>query len=140
MLNIISFSALNIVGEKDMQCAVCTANVEDFHLKSFNTKEAISRSVKSDVMDSLLPSAFDVNPFLVPPTNLAIPRSSTPVGFAGPAARGKDSVVLRIDNVPWVCFNWADPLSMLTPIVGHYSPHDRQLVEATYRPCSRLAR
>jgi hypothetical protein len=105
MLSFISFSALNIVGEKDMQCAVCKANVENFHLKSFNTKEAIPRSVKMDVVDSLLPSAFDVNPFLVPPTNPAIPRSSTPVGFTSSTTRGKDSVVLRIDNVPWVCLD-----------------------------------
>ncbi|KAF9652286.1 hypothetical protein BDM02DRAFT_3089366 [Thelephora ganbajun] len=94
-------SALNIVGEKDMQCAVCKANVENFHLKSFNAKEATPRPAKTDIMDSLLPSAFDVNPFFVPPTNPAIPRSSTPVGFVSPTARGKDSVVLRIDNVPW---------------------------------------
>ena len=88
-----------------MQCAVCKANVGNFHLKSFNTKEAAPRTVKTDVMDSLLPSAFDVNPFLVPPIIPAIPRSSTPVGFTSSTARGKDSVVLRIDNVPWVCLN-----------------------------------
>ena len=85
-----------------MQCAVCNANVENFHLKSFNAKEATSRSIKPDVAESLLPSAFDVNPFLVPPTNPALPRSSTPVGFASPIARSRDSLVLRIDNVPWV--------------------------------------
>ena len=86
-----------------MQCAVCKANVGDFRLKSFNTKEAAPRPPKTDITESLLPSAFDINPFFVPPTNPAIPRSSTPVGFAGPTARGKDPVVLRIDNVPWVC-------------------------------------
>lgn len=97
-----------------MQCAVCRANVANFHLKSFNAKETAPRPAKSDVTDYLLPSAFDVNPFLVPPTNLAIPRSSTPVGFANSTPRGKDSLVLRIDNVPWVCLNWTVPFSMLT--------------------------
>lgn len=139
-MNIISFSALNIVGEKDMQCAVCKANVENFHLKSFNTKETTARLVKTDVTDSLLPSAFDVNPFLVPPINPTIPRSSTPLGLTSSTARAKDSVVLRIDNVPWVCFNQTSPLSTLTPIAGYYSPYDRQLAEATRRPCSCLAR
>jgi len=88
-----------------MQCAVCKANVENFHLKSFNAKEVTPRPVKTDMADSLLPSVFDVNPFFVPPTNPVIPRSSTPVGFSSPTARGKDLVVLRIDNVPWVCLN-----------------------------------
>ena len=91
-----------------MQCAVCKANVENFHLKSFSAKEATPHPAKTDIMDSLLPSAFDINPFFVPPTNPAIPRSSTPVGFVSPVARGKDLVVLRIDNVPWVCRNLAD--------------------------------
>ena len=86
-----------------MQCAVCKANVGDFRLKSFNTKEAAPRPAKTDITESLLPSAFDINPFFVPPANPTIPRSSTPVGFAGPTTRGKDPVVLRIDNVPWVC-------------------------------------
>jgi len=123
-----------------MQCAVCKINVENFHLKSFNAKETAPRPVKADGMDSLLPSAFDVNPFLVTPTNPAIPRSSTPVGFPTPTARGKDPVVLRIDNVPWVCLSWADLFSMLTRIAGYYSPHDRQLVEATCHPCPRPTR
>lgn len=92
-----------------MQCAVCKTNVANFHLK--NTKEATPRPAKTDAMDSLLPSAFDVNPFFVPPTNPVIPRSSTPVGFASPTARGKDSVVLRIDNVPWVRLSWVEPFS-----------------------------
>ena len=140
ILNTASFSALNIVGEKDMQCAVCKANVENFHLKSFSAKEPTPRPVKTDLTDSLLPSAFDINPFFVPPTNPAIPRSSTPVGFASPTARGKDLVVLRIDNVPWVCRNWADPFLALTEVTGYYSPYDCQLVEATCRSCSRVAR
>ena len=122
-----------------MQCAVCKANVGDFRLKSFNAKEAAPRPVKTDILESLLPSAFDVNPFFVPPTNATIPRSSTPVEFAGPTVRGKDPVVLRIDNVPWVCCHWIDLSSVLTETAGYYSPHDRQLVEATCRPCSRLA-
>lgn len=97
-----------------MQCAVCKANVENFHLKSFNIKEMVPRSAKADVADGLLPSAFDVNPFLVPPTNPAVPRSSTPVGFASPVARGKDPLVLRIDNVPWVRLDSTVPFSILT--------------------------
>ena len=96
-----------------MQCAVCKANVENFHLKSFNANETLPRSAKTDVTDSLLPSAFDVNPFLVPPTNPVIPRSSTPVRFATPAARGKDPLVLRIDNVPWVRLNSTDSFLIL---------------------------
>jgi len=123
-----------------MQCAVCKANVENFHLKSFNTKETSTRFVKAELTDSLLPSAFDVNPFLVPPTNPAIPRSSTPLGFTSSTTRPKDSVVLRIDNVPSVSLDWAKSLLVLTPIAGHQSPYNHHLVEATFHKRPRLAR
>ena len=122
-----------------MQCAVCNANVENFHLKSFNAKETAPRAAKTDVTDGLLPSAFDINPFLVP-TNPAIPRSSTPVGFTGSATRGKDLLVLRIDNVPWVCLSWTVYCLMFTQIIGHYSTHDCQLVEAARCLCPCLTR
>ena len=122
-----------------MQCAVCKANVENFHLKSFNVKEAVPRSAQANATDSLLPSAFDVNPFLVPPTNLAVPRSSTPVGFTCPTARGRDPPVLRIDNVPWVCPYSIDLSSVLTQIKGHHPSHDHRVAEAARYPCSRLA-
>ncbi|EMD31900.1 hypothetical protein CERSUDRAFT_119204 [Gelatoporia subvermispora B] len=123
-------SALNIVGEKDMECAVCKAKVDDFQLRksSFPAGAAATEVAKpfqpsvdqGAFMDdagfdsgiSLLPSAFDGN-MCIDMSGFGDPAeffdraqgASTPV--AGVRARRSfgstpdESVVLRIDNVPW---------------------------------------
>lgn len=144
-------SALNIVGEKDMECAVCKQSVADFKLvmsgskggaqpsgargaeqtmpsedimidqsdlsaKSFmDPRFASSSGSSSDGFDAgsdhgTLQSAFEFG------LDLGEIRASTPkmeqvvdhaersgVSRRAPH-RNEDNVVLRIDNVPWVCF------------------------------------
>jgi hypothetical protein len=113
-------SALNIVGEKDMACAVCQIGVEDFQLQGASstppsltkasTREAMRPSAESSPKRSsggmLLPSAFD--PAESPFGYFDEARTSlTPVPglghHQGSINRG-ENVVLRIDNVPWVRF------------------------------------
>ncbi|EIW77199.1 hypothetical protein CONPUDRAFT_157462 [Coniophora puteana RWD-64-598 SS2] len=94
-------SAINIVGEKDMQCAVCKNRVVDFNLQA-NKGSGPRRTSPSSPLQSrqvnhqhtpLLPSVFESN--LGPVT--------TPFQCCTPAPirRGSERVVLRIDNVPW---------------------------------------
>jgi hypothetical protein len=103
------YSALNIVGEKDMECAVCKAGVDDFNLKSLpenSTPHSVSQINRSliETSGALLPSAFDNNPFVVqsPPIFERAQRTSTPLMDDLFIARPKEPPVLRIDNVPWV--------------------------------------
>jgi hypothetical protein len=93
-------SALNIVGEKDMACAVCDASVKNFHLQAVASPplHSVAASVKKKT-GTLLPSAFDNTNIMMDEFSEYI-RSSTPVCRSG---RDRDNVVLRIDNVPWVC-------------------------------------
>ncbi|KAH9922550.1 hypothetical protein B0H21DRAFT_766100 [Amylocystis lapponica] len=88
-------SALNIVGEKDMECAVCKAKVDDFKLhkmpvpdaaKTMPSREERSFAEEFDSGIALLPSAFEAE------------GASTPVARR---AADDERVVLRIDNVPW---------------------------------------
>ncbi|OCH93331.1 hypothetical protein OBBRIDRAFT_725078 [Obba rivulosa] len=121
-------SALNIVGEKDMECAVCKAKVDDFRLRKTtaaavptveDAKTFLSAADSGAYMDEvgfdsgicLLPSAFDGNVSI----DMAgfdhaeffdrAQGASTPVAGAraGRAAypNRDERVVLRIDNVPW---------------------------------------
>ena len=115
-------SALNIVGEKDMQCAVCNRKVADFKLVSIRkpageglsiphhpsplaASPVIAKSFGGGPDFGNLPSqdldgAFD---FGFDPSDI---RASTPKlehqASRGVTASGSQSVVLRIDNVPWV--------------------------------------
>lgn len=123
-------SALNIVGEKDMECAVCKAKVDNFQLRkppqgSFGnglhqTAPHTSAGGRSHgdlrVLDDdggLLPSAFDGGALRGAGSGEELEDfmdraqgASTPVA----AARGTfddeeghlERPVLRIDNVPWV--------------------------------------
>ncbi|RXW19467.1 hypothetical protein EST38_g6393 [Candolleomyces aberdarensis] len=112
-------SALNIVGEKDMQCAVCNNKVADFklvtvkkpasdgHLKTdqpaslprspqptFNTftESTASQFGQSQDLDSAFEFGFD-------PSDI---RASTPKLEHQSGRQGlKQNAVLRIDNVPW---------------------------------------
>jgi hypothetical protein len=103
-------SALNIVGEKDMECAVCKAGVENFHLKSASECSSPITPARPkfsgvETANVLLPSAFDINPFLVQEPQFfgRIQGTSTPIAFDSQSLpRVKEAIVLRIDNVPWV--------------------------------------
>ncbi|RDX54593.1 hypothetical protein OH76DRAFT_1397941 [Lentinus brumalis] len=119
-------SALNIVGEKDMECAMCHAKVDDFTLcksgpevgapataesKLQRIIEECSEIEEFDSGIGLLPSGYagnglvDVN--LFDEDELFMDRAqgaSTPVAshhtfFTG--GKPAERVVLRIDNVPW---------------------------------------
>lgn len=144
--------ALNIVGEKDMECCVCGGGVDDFRLvpvtsiTSVETKveEKSSTEGKADVPagsggegdrqgakgeqkgeaengeegkeklimgGDLLPSAIEFfegararsSP---PPTKvgrISGGSAATEGGNGGIGGKRRENVVLRIDNVPWVC-------------------------------------
>ncbi|KAI0711264.1 hypothetical protein C8Q76DRAFT_735768 [Earliella scabrosa] len=119
-------SALNIVGEKDMECAMCHAKVDDFSLcktgpdtAPVNTESKLQRIIEEcneiEEFDSgigLLPCAFsgksvgDVAMF--DEDELFMDRAqgaSTPVASHASASfapsKASERVVLRIDNVPW---------------------------------------
>ncbi|KAH0834794.1 hypothetical protein J3R83DRAFT_10395 [Lanmaoa asiatica] len=117
-------SALNIVGEKDIHCAVCKTFVNDFELQTASDDDASAstvsqrrRPVVSDITSSplqqrsvrgepaFLPSTFDPSPLpslmsTISLRNPQMPHSST---FSiAPQAQRTENVVLRIDNVPWV--------------------------------------
>ena len=141
-------SALNIVGEKDMECAVCKLAVEDFHLqgsadffqsasttsgiktthpvvgnpdmsgKSFldalvsPTVSPLRRGTRSNLSEGglrLLPSAFDAHGLGVNNRDEFFDGArgaSTPVPGRQDFVTVKENVVLRVDNVPWVCYNF----------------------------------
>ena len=97
--------ALNIIGEKDMTCAVCEEPVQDFKLlsplKDFVVEEGVDVESKEDVM-RLLPSAFSA----ISPRNSDKASTASPVSEVSRtqdnSASNTELAVLRIDNVPWV--------------------------------------
>ncbi|KAI0264752.1 hypothetical protein BC834DRAFT_882434 [Gloeopeniophorella convolvens] len=97
-------SALNIVGEKDMECAVCKTGVANFHLK--NTGSKVSGVPTAGTPRIRLPPAtldgFG-NDNLVNEFNFFdLQGSSTPNRSDRlHILRDDESPVLRIDNVPW---------------------------------------
>lgn len=117
-------SALNIVGEKDIHCAVCKMFVNDFELQTASDDDASASTVSQrrflvapDIASSplqqrsvrgepaLLPSTFEPNPLpslmsTIPLCNPQMHHLST-FAIAAQAQRA-ENVVLRIDNVPWV--------------------------------------
>lgn len=101
-------SALNIVGEKDMECAVCNAKVDDFKLQNFGGIPAkdTAKPKPQRVNEGAYNQAYA---FMEHGFDDFIDRAqgaSTPIAGSRSSRRksGKadDSVVLRIDNVPWV--------------------------------------
>ncbi|KAF9068892.1 hypothetical protein BDP27DRAFT_1421523 [Rhodocollybia butyracea] len=118
-------SALNIVGEKDMECAGCRAKVADFKLVSItaedDTEEGASLNKKQ--VDNLFPvetpEAFDLGmaesdffsdggmrASTPPPKTKGMRRSSGLSSMANATSTSNrekdcDPIVLRIDNVPW---------------------------------------
>ena len=152
-------SALNIVGEKDIHCAVCKTFVNDFELQTVSDDDVSASSagqrrlpVASDIASSplqqrsgrgepaLLPSTFDPNPLpsLMTTMSLCNPqmRHTSPFAIAPQAPRA-ENVVLRIDNVPWVgsLEVWVPPISD-NLASGYYPSCCRRMVEASYCPCS----
>ena len=146
-------SALNIVGEKDMECAVCKSKVDDFQLhktppatgfKSGPTTAKKRTSVGSTREMNVLQGLYDAG---AAHNNGALPEyddfvmdraqgSSTPVS----ARRStEESVVLRIDNVPWVgCLLDLEVERLLMRAdVGHHAAGHCHLAEA---PCPARAR
>ncbi|KAI0711189.1 hypothetical protein C8T65DRAFT_647830 [Cerioporus squamosus] len=119
-------SALNIVGEKDMECAMCHAKVDDFILckngpeigahataesKLQRIIEECSEIEEFDSGIGLLPSGFtgkgvvDLNLFdedelfMDRAQGASTPVASPHVSFT--SGKASERVVLRIDNVPW---------------------------------------
>ncbi|KAI6007862.1 hypothetical protein EDC04DRAFT_2907546 [Pisolithus marmoratus] len=118
-------SALNIVGEKDMECAVCKASVLNFafHTVPFcETDSSSSINLQSHQMSAFFDNAASPlqqrssrgdYPFF---PNVSIPkplpsltsaislydasRDRSPTGLSTPT-QGNENIVLRIDNVPW---------------------------------------
>ena len=98
-------SALNIVGEKDMECAVCKTGVANFHLRNTGSKGS-SMLTPAAPRGRLTPAALDglnkddlVNDFHF----FDLQASSTPNKSERHHAGVGELPVLRIDNVPWVC-------------------------------------
>ncbi|KAG6334472.1 hypothetical protein ID866_4620 [Astraeus odoratus] len=115
-------SALNIVGEKDMECAVCKASVVNFafHLLDHEAIEPLGSSQPSqfpvffDFAVSPMQQRSSKGDYFCPNDLHAKPLPSlmstmslygdicdqSPGGFPFPALRS-ENIVLRIDNVPW---------------------------------------
>lgn len=116
-------SALNIVGEKDMECAVCKASVVNFAFHNVSDYETVKPSVSPQ--SNCFPTLFDVpslvhpcsskgdfpdSPSVLHPQPLLSSMSTMSLydnacdfsltGFSGPL-RKSENIVLRIDNVPW---------------------------------------
>lgn len=97
-------SALNIVGEKDMECAVCKTGVANFHLRNTASKGS-SMQTAGAPRGCLMPGAFDGfnkenfgNDFHF----FDLQGSSTPNrSERNHTLREGELPVLRIDNVPW---------------------------------------
>jgi hypothetical protein len=129
---------LNIVGEKDIECCVCKIAVEDFKLVPTAPSQAAAKSSgvgadgdgnrgnvdeKKDKEGELLPSVFeffeDVRARSSPPP--------TKVAADGGGAKRRENVVLRIDNVPWVCHipfflsssRWLDTYPSYSTLLKH---------------------
>ncbi|KAI0065267.1 hypothetical protein BV25DRAFT_1822416 [Artomyces pyxidatus] len=98
-------SALNIVGEKDMECAVCKKGVANFHLRSTGTKGsgAAPASTQRGQHDIGLHIGNNVEGQFNAFNFFDLQRSSTPNGISRRQSlpRPGELPVLRIDNVPW---------------------------------------
>lgn len=129
-------SALNIVGEKDMQCAVCKAKVNDFKIQKPGEIPRASEvpqadSVQSQNIHDAYKQTFGLS---LSGTDDGLQDfidraqgASTPVGSGRPSHKSDERPVLRIDNVPWVCSNLqcyckSFDLSDLTIRISHRPP------------------
>ena len=109
-------SALNIVGEKDMECAVCKSKVLDFKLTKVESMSGSPTPVAPVHMDDsdsdpygqafALPSDGGIQDFFDRAQGVSTPVArSRPLPATAKANKSDEMVVLRIDNVPWV--RWA---------------------------------
>ena len=98
--------ALNIIGEKDMTCAVCEQPVQDFKLLAplkLSDTEGSQEGAK-ETMVKLLPSAFSaISPQNSDKASTASPASNCSRRLVEQKQVDSELSVLRIDNVPWVC-------------------------------------
>lgn len=146
-------SALNIVGEKDIHCAVCKIFVNDFELQTVSDDDALASTVSqmrlpvdSDISYSplrqrslrgesaLQRSTFDPSPLpsLMSTVSLCNPplRHASPFPLSSQVQR-TENVVLRIDNVPWVgsLETWISPYLIIwlqditPPVVAAWLRH-----------------
>jgi hypothetical protein len=122
--------ALNIVGEKDMRCSVCSHPVDDFKLQTFGTDAATEGSPpatstpqQSTKRTSLLPSPFQqTNGSKLAALFNNIHDASTPQASQHSSfAMSNENIVLRIDNVPWVCDSDSFMSPTLTVRAGHHT-------------------
>ena len=142
-------SALNIVGEKDMECSMCHAKVDDFTLCKndaessvpFISESKLQRIVEEcneiEEFDSgigLLPSAFGGHRLddiaILEEDEYFMERAqgaSTPIAVSRMSLNGAQSaerVVLRIDNVPWVRTRFVFVVGTRTNtvlLIGHHT-------------------
>ena len=105
-------SALNIVGEKDMQCAVCKAKVDDFKIHKPGTfpqaspqKENVPEVDSQNIYDAYKESFGHPQGVVDDGFEDFLDRAqgaSTPVAAVKSMHKSDEKAVLRIDNVPWV--------------------------------------
>ncbi|KAF7797063.1 hypothetical protein EIP86_008255 [Pleurotus ostreatoroseus] len=103
-------SALNIVGEKDMECAVCKAKVNDFKIQKLSeiqrgSEEQQVNPAQTQTIRDAYQQAFGLTlggaddgfqDFID-----RAQGASTPVASGRSSHKGDERPVLRIDNVPW---------------------------------------
>lgn len=138
-------SALNIVGEKDMECAVCKTGVANFHLRNTTSKGSSVPSAGAP-RGCLMPEAFDgsnkenlVNDFHF----FDLQGSSTPNrSERNHPLREGELPVLRIDNVPWVRISCRpfvcvlDVLIVVSCCAGYHTSLGHRLVETSGKACA----
>lgn len=104
-------SALNIVGEKDMECAVCKAKVNDFKIyKPDELTQVPQQQPEPKTQTQSIYDAYRQSFGAVPSTpddcfQDFVDRAqgaSTPVQSTLSSHKDDERTVLRIDNVPWV--------------------------------------
>ncbi|KAI0053211.1 hypothetical protein FA95DRAFT_1552708 [Auriscalpium vulgare] len=95
-------SALNIVGEKDMECAVCKKGVANFQLRSSGPKSGSPSAHRGQPRTPSFGSN-DIDGLMNPFNFFDVQRASTPNGANRRQVlqRPGEFPVLRIDNVPW---------------------------------------
>lgn len=136
-------SALNIVGEKDMQCAVCNMKVDDFKLQNY---KGVSGRPEMEKPGNAYNDSFTFAPGILEDSfEDFIDRAqgaSTPVAGTRSSRKSMkpdERVVLRIDNVPWVC-----PIivSIVYSLSSHFKSgyHPSRYHSVAQAPCCSRAR
>lgn len=136
-------SALNIVGEKDMECAVCKSKVDDFKLSKVDSNFSCAPApARMDIDDDssndsfCIPSDGGFQDFFD-----RAQGASTPVPRSRTTDRGstvEERVVLRIDNVPWVGSR-APIISAIVIDPGFVGHHPARYCGLAQAPCRTSA-